>query len=187
MLMRIFTAIVLPEKFSEELYTSREELRMTSGRCRWIQPENFHITLQFMGELTPKEAEDVSLLLEVCATRSKAFSIKTSGPGQFPSKGNPRLIFEGLDTESATRCKEINNRLRRMLTEECFALEKRKYHPHISLCRVPANAFPMLEGNSAVTLELQECNIEELAIYRSNLGPQGAHYDKLASFPLGSP
>lgn len=159
---------------------------MLNGRQKWIPPENFHITLQFMGEQTSKEAEDVSLLLEECAYASTSFTLQTYGPGQFPTKGSPRLIYEGLDNESFDSCKKIHRKFSRMLTEECFSLEKRKYHPHISLCRVSSNkVWPAYESES-FSLECLRCNIEELAIYRSTLTPEGARYTKLAGFSLSS-
>jgi len=182
--MRIFTAFVLPGDFSLELYKKRDALRLTGGRQKWIQPENFHITLQFMGEQTSKEAEDVSLLLEECASRFSPFQLQTCGPGQFPSKGNPRLIYEELAKESSEYCKKIHRKFSRMLTEECFILEKRKYHPHISLCRISPKQFWPGKETEPTSLECLRCNIEELAIYRSTLTPEGALYTKLAGFPL---
>jgi len=181
--MRIFTALLLPEDFSKKLYLEREALRNTQPRIRWIPPENYHITLQFLGEITAKEAEEAAYLLEEVAENHSPFPISTHGPGQFPGSGQPRVIFEAIQ-QGKKECMAISRDYVHSLKLQDYQLENRKYHPHITLARVPRNKEWHSDLDKGILLNSLKSEIQSLGIFKSTLSSQGAHYRLLASFPL---
>ncbi len=63
--------------------------------ARWVPPENLHLTLRFIGEVTETDAEDIhDTLLSV---RTKAFDIALSGVGHFESKGQVHTLWAGIE------------------------------------------------------------------------------------------
>ena len=77
--MRFFVALSLPE-------TLRWQLRLLCGGlpgARWVPPENFHITLRFLGDVDGRDMDYVDAAL--ASLRAPGFQLKLAGVGHFAS------------------------------------------------------------------------------------------------------
>ena len=103
---RLFSAIEIPRNIAERLTLLRAGL---TG-ARWIDPENYHLTLRFIGDVDGHTARDFTAALgEIVAA---PFELELNGLGSFGG-GRPRAIFadvapsEGLEALRRARGIEL--------------------------------------------------------------------------------
>ena len=93
--MRLFVALSLPE-------TVRWQLRLLCGGlpgARWVPPENFHITLRFLGDVDGREIDYVDAAL--AGIRAPGFTLRLAGVGHFASGSRVKAVWAGVDKEPA--------------------------------------------------------------------------------------
>src|SRR5271166_4795922 len=94
--MRLFVALDIDEPIRQRITTFRDEMRRLAPDVRWVGPETFHVTLQFLGE-TKKLDEIRSALKSIhCAPIELAFR----GAGFFPSPKVPRVFWVGIEADA---------------------------------------------------------------------------------------
>jgi len=126
---RLFTGIEIPSDVAFELSTMRGGVR----GARWIEPEAYHITLRFIGDISDGLAHDIAHALET--VKAPSFSFHLKGIGAFGGK-KPRVIFAGAgDSPELMRLQSAHERLLQRLG---LAAEGRKYSPHVTLARLGA-------------------------------------------------
>ena len=176
--MRIFVALPLPREIREAL----------AGICggiagtRWIEPDNFHITLRFIGEIGRGEADD--LHTELASIRFPEFEISLSGIGTFERRGHVTMLWAGL--AMAQPVIELRDRIEAAALRAGFQRETRKFKPHITLCRFKPHSMPdigpYLEMHNAFSTH--SFGIDHFNLYQSKLGHGSAKYDVLTEYPL---
>lgn len=78
---RCFIAIEIPEKIKNKLADIQQRLKSWPARVKWVEEENLHLTLKFLGDLRPEQIEIVGKQLEPIGKQSRAFDIRVSGLG----------------------------------------------------------------------------------------------------------
>jgi 2'-5' RNA ligase len=134
--MRLFIGVDLPAEIKQALLRFQSELKELGVMGFWKSPENFHITLEFLGEL---ESDQVAVLTETmskAASHCRPFGLTIGELGAFPSFKRPHTLWTAVRGNLA----ELN-RLRQDLHQELknkgFNLDERKFKPHISLASRP--------------------------------------------------
>jgi len=126
---RLFTGIEIPSDVAFELSMMRGGVR----GARWIEPEAYHITLRFIGDIDDGLARDIAHALE--AVKAPSFDFHLKGIGAFGGR-KPRVIFAGIaDCPELMRLQAAHERLLQRLG---LAAEGRKYFPHVTLARLGA-------------------------------------------------
>lgn len=152
---------------------------------RWVSPNNLHLTLRFLGDITPSQAERYAEAFGEGLTRIAdlaRLSLSATAPRFFPTPLRPRVIaclVESHPTLSALAA----------LAEACAVMigldrEKRPFSGHITLGRT-RDTFPRsaaLPRDDALT----PMRPVAITLYRSKLDPRGAIYTPLRSFSLSS-
>ena len=126
---RLFTGIEIPPQVCERLSGLR------GGLCgaRWIDPENYHLTLRFLGDINEKVAADVADLLS--RVHRHAFTITLDGLGMFGGK-RPRAIFAGVRADRDLMALQAEHE--QLMQRAGLAPEQRRYTPHVTLARLRA-------------------------------------------------
>lgn len=125
---RLFTGLEIPEDLAFALSLKRGGL---SG-ARWIDPENYHITLRFIGDVDRQTADEVADSLDRL-TNSLRFSIRLTHLGTFGGD-KPRALFAGVEpSEALSRLQAAHERV---LQKAGLAPEGRKFVPHVTLARL---------------------------------------------------
>src|SRR5262249_61917041 len=95
--MRLFVGIALPEDVRFQLSL------LCSGlpNVRWVPPENFHVTLRFIGEVDGGVSQDIDAAL--AGVRAPRFSLSLGGLGHFGNGGKVRGIWAGVAKRPALR------------------------------------------------------------------------------------
>lgn len=185
-ILRAFIAIDLDDKTQKALSRIQDELKETKADIRFIKPENIHLTLKFLGDITKDKAEAVAKILEETSWVLKPFSISLTHIGAFSEIEHPEIIWVGAN-QGRSEVKGFVLRLEEELEKIGFAKEKREFESHVTLGRLRSN----LNQNSLIkTLKTFQMdspiiqNVHSLTLFKSTLTPRGPVYEPLEIFPL---
>ncbi len=163
-------------------------LKPLAEKVKWVEPENLHWTLQFLGDLSDEEIAEVCRRVEQVVSRLEPFSIAARGVGAFPRADRPRTLWLGVGEGADEFCR-LQATLERNLEDLGFRAELRKFVPHLTLGRVGSPGA----GQAALVKELaqladlaggQMC-VDEVIVYASRLARSGATYVPLSHTRLG--
>lgn len=133
-LFRTFIAIkIYPESRLLNLY---EELQTTlpDEAIKWVEPENLHLTLRFLGDTATKQIEDVKEILSKTSQHFHLFQFRLKGLGYFRKNGQPNVLFAKV--EEGEPLQRLFLYLDKLLTEVGFEGETREFRPHLTLARI---------------------------------------------------
>ena len=184
--LRCFIAVNLPSSLKEKLGLVQEELRKAQGDVSWVKPENIHLTLKFLGEISEKKVERVKEVLTKAVAIAASFEIQLEGLGVFPGMKSPRVIWVGAK-ETPAALAELQKAVDEGLSQIGFPKEGRKFSPHFTLGRVrsPRNIEALRQALTEIkTPGLEAVKIESLELMRSQLSPKGSTYSVLQKFIL---
>ena len=176
--MRLFVAIDLPDNVKEQV----------AGLCcglpgaRWVNPEQLHLTLRFIGEVDGGMFRDIRETLD--EVQSDPFTLQLDGVGFFPPRGKPRVVWVGL--RQSVDLSQLRNRIESRLVALGLEPETRKFSPHITLARLK-NTPAFKVGRFLETHNLflsTPFAIDEFFLYSSRLGRNGAIHRIEAGYPL---
>ncbi len=190
--LRLFVSVELPQHVRGALGASLERLRSSlRGPYRWVRPEGIHLTLRFLGDVEPERVTELTSALGAAVRPLQAFELRLDGTGVFPNARAPSVVWAGLGGESAA--------LTRLVAAVGIATagvgdpaESRPYTPHLTLGRVRGKLGRTdVEALAASLHEITydgaaPFRVDGVSLMRSELGPGGARYTRLAYAPLGS-
>ncbi len=101
---------------------------------KWVEPDSLHITLKFLGDTTTGQVKEVKEILAQIAGEFPDFQFQLKGMGYFKSKGQPRVLFVGI--EGFDSLTHLVDNLQNSLEEIGFEKEKRAFKPHLTLARI---------------------------------------------------
>ncbi len=174
---RLFSAIEIPRSLAERLMLLRAGL---TG-ARWIDPENYHLTLRFIGDVDGATARDFTAALG--AIVAAPFELEVKGLGSFGG-GRPRAIFADIGpSEGLEALRRANERAAR---QAGLPPESRNYKPHVTLARLKgarADAVAgYLERQGGVGPE--SFTVNRFVLYSSRNSVGGGPYVVEAAYPL---
>ncbi len=160
-------------------------LGATIPGARAVPEDQIHLTLRFIGEVDALTFGDIKDSLEGLEAPSLTLSI--NGAGHFPPRGQPRVLWAGIDPAGDVIIlrNRINNRLRLCGIKP----EQRKFHPHVTLARLKNSPPKRVAGFLAANAQLQSppFRVDQVHLYSSTLYPKGALHRVEAVYPLAGP
>lgn len=176
--MRLFIAIALPQEVRDDLARLQRGLRS----ARWITPENFHLTLAFLGELEGTQAADVDAALS--SLRLPAFSLRLEGVGVFGEGRKLRALWAGV-APSATLT-HVQAKIVRAIELAGQPPAARKFKPHVTLARFKGasdhDICRYLEENGL--FRTKDFDVDEIQLFSSFRAGNGPIYRPETSYPL---
>jgi 2'-5' RNA ligase len=177
-MIRLFIALCLDE--------STRQLLGGLGRnipgARTVPAEQLHLTLRFIGDVDGAVFHDIKE--QLCLLQSPPVTFCIKGVGHFPPRGNPRVLWAGIEPAGAVIM--LRNRVNTVLSRCGIQKEQRKFHPHITLARLnrsPAGRVArFLSANSL--LELPAATVDTVTLFSSKLTNKGAIHTIEGQFPL---
>jgi len=183
--IRTFICIELPLSIKEYLAALQRRLEPLGRGVRWVKPENIHLTLNFLGDVEKASIDKVVQAVARAAQEIPPFSVRLSAAGAFPNLNRPRVYWVGVQDGSGVLLK-LQKKIENELDPDIFAIERRKYSPHLTIGRVKFK-----DGLEKISDELrvEKCPpldivANEVTIMKSELSPQGAVYTPLAAVKL---
>ena len=185
MAIRSFVALELSDEVRERLTELLKRLRQTNAAVKWVEPENLHLTLKFLGGVPEGQIEAIVEALRTIAQATEPFPFTVKGVGGFPDLRRPRVLWVGVEpTPPLMRLQQIVEQAMERLG---FPPEERTYHPHITLGRV--KAMVGLEKvrailNEYIGITFGSVPVKHMTLFRSDLSREGPTYTPIALLPL---
>jgi RNA 2',3'-cyclic 3'-phosphodiesterase len=187
--VRLFVALEIPAAVRDNLAAQIKELRdrpatLADKRLRWVRPENFHVTLKFIGEVEAAKLEGIRSTLTAIGVDAPV-DLHLRGLGFFPDEKYPRVLWVGLNASG--NLPVLAGDIDRALEGQGIARDERAFAPHLTLARF---ASPCLHEKLRTAVqknserEFGAFQAREFCLIQSKLKPSGAEYTTLASFPL---
>ena len=186
--MRLFIGITFPKKQRERIHRAARVLREEEMPVRWVDLENYHLTLKFLGEVRPDALPAIEAAMEKVASSTESFSTDFSGFGAFPTIRRPRTLWLGIGATAALRC--LKQDLEWAMGRCGFEAETRAFHPHVTLGRADdrggAGVFRGLDDLVAAMEFSSELKVRTIDLIRSRLSKEGAYYSVVSSVRLAT-
>ncbi len=131
--MRVFIGISLPAVIKEQLAAVQEEVKRASLKGSFTDPDNFHLTVRFIGEVDPDRRNAIETVLARCTENQVPFLIETAGLGYFFKK-NKWIIWLGIKENS--RLQQLYGQINAALLGQKMTLaDEVAFIPHLTLGR----------------------------------------------------
>lgn len=179
--IRAFVALELDPRLRQAIDDLQARLRPRLGGIRLVRPEGIHLTLRFLGDTSRSQVEALRPLLGAAAAACPPAQAHARGIGTFPERGNPRVLWLGLEVPPPVR--DLQRACERAARAAGFEREARPFQAHLTLGRWRDRA-PRPDLPPA---DLGETRLETVVLFESDLRPDGAVYAPLARFTLGRP
>jgi 2'-5' RNA ligase len=181
--MRLFIGFSLPSQAVEALLRVQQQFAPSASELRWSEPEGWHVTLQFLGQVNEERAACVPEQLRT--VKAARVPVRIEGLGFFERAGvfwagitlTPELLaLQQFVTGSMRNCG--------------FVPEARAYNPHITLARARGRAGPKALAPLRQAIDKSRINLRaefvstEFLLYESFPGPEGSRYEIRERFAL---
>jgi len=139
-----------------------------------VESNNFHFTLQFLGEITEEVSKKIIKALNLIEFTS--FSVNLEGVGVFPKPEFPRIIWVGTDENGGNMLIELSKKVEKVLKPLEFSSDK-PFKPHITVFRIKrkiSNITNELKNRKMIDFGIQE--IVNIKLKKSELTSKGPIY-----------
>ncbi len=196
---RLFIAIPMPSAVTGMVREIVARLSADESLpVRWVEPDQTHLTVQFIGEVPGEQAELIRMAVAPAFAGHQVFRLRTADLGVFPSIRRPRVLWVGLHGPTH-RLESIRNDVTAALMEIEAPHDASPYHPHLTLGRFRSVAnhrtrdLPerirtrfetlMAEG-LGTTRQPIAIPIDEVLLMRSLIDHRGSHHEVIERYPL---
>jgi 2'-5' RNA ligase len=181
--VRAFLAFDIENQEVRKKLTDAQKLAVQTGAdLKLVEPENIHMTIRFLGDITLNMADKV--FEEMKKVQFAPFNVRINGLGVFPDLSYPRVLWAGI-TEGADQLKSVSSQLEPRLQSLGFTPDPKGFNPHLTIARVRS------ARNKAQLAEFVTKNAKYdfgtvkaacMRLKRSELTPQGPVYSTLKEF-----
>jgi 2'-5' RNA ligase len=191
-LLRAFLASELPSSIQTAIQEATIGLRkaLEDDLVRWVPAHNIHLTLKFLGDVSPANLDLIKQMLATEASQYTAFDVQVEGIGSYPNARRPRVLWVGLNAPTALA--SLQHSIETAAARLGYESEERGFSPHLTIGRVHQNASSTdiqkirsaLETNKVGNLGT--ARIDAVYLFKSDLQSTGSVYTKLFSAPLAN-
>lgn len=189
-LLRAFIAIELPSVLQDAIHQQTASLRQSfdPSFVRWVYARNLHLTLKFLGDVSPT---NVALLTQMLASESSqyhGFDMQAGGIGSYPTSRRPRVIWVGL--QAPAELESLQRSIESGAARLGYEAEERGFSPHLTIGRVrqnlPATDVQKIRAalESIKAGDMGKTTVDSVHLFKSDLQPGGSVYTKLFSASL---
>ena len=176
---RVFIAIELPPDVRRRLTQHINQLRaaVPDVRASWSREQNLHLTMKFLGDTPVANIEKLAQASERAARSSAPIKLVIGGCGAFPPRGQPRVLWIGIE-DTSNNLATLQQRLEKECATEGFACESRPFHPHLTIARVrsPHDSRRLAALHQEMGFSAEIVAAAELSVIRSELHREGSRY-----------
>ncbi|CUU11404.1 MAG: RNA 2',3'-cyclic phosphodiesterase [Fimbriimonadales bacterium] len=189
-MMRLFVAVLIPPDLMHRLAQEQARLKrhLPDRALRWVAPENFHITLLFLGEQPEERLSAIREAVQQASSEVAPFTIQVQGLGVFPNWNRPQVLWSGVEQGTAPLT-QLAQRLQQNLLE---TPERKPFHAHITLARIKEGQSDLAK-RLLMQVEPRKNHLfgayeaSHISLMLSELTPQGSRYTELERFELAHP
>ena len=189
-LLRSFIAVEIPPEIHQAIEKKTAPMRaaLNKSLVRWVPTGNIHLTLKFLGDVSPANIEMLAQMLNVEVSQHQIFEMEFGGLGAFPNPRRPRVIWIGIQAPPGLEA--LQHGIEAATATLGYPPEKRPFSPHLTIGRVKQKINSA--GMQKIRTALEETQIGSLGtarvtsvhLFKSDLKPAGAVYTRLFSASL---
>jgi 2'-5' RNA ligase len=187
--VRTFVAVEISSEVRSHARQLIAELSETPAKVRWVEPENLHLTLKFLGDVELVDMPAVCDAVSAAVADLPPFDLMARGAGAFPTLDRPRTVWIGFD-EGTDDIVALHGAIEMRLAPLGFRREQRRFRPHLTIGRVrdcPPEAFADLAQRLSAAAEFVggSTDVNEVVVFSSELRREGPTYEPLGHAELG--
>ena len=190
MMLRSFIAVEIPLAIQNAIASNIASMKNAFPKplIRWVAPRNVHLTLKFLGDVSPASLERLAGTLKVEAASHEMFSMSVGGLGAFPSHRRARVLWIGLQAPPALAA--LQRSVDAAAAQLGYPKEDRPFSPHLTIGRVAltVSAVDLKHIQSALEAtkvdNLGTVHVQAIHIFKSDLQPGGSVYTQLYTMPM---
>jgi len=187
MAIRTFLALELDGPIRRAIVAAAESISIGAAKVRWVEEQNLHITLKFLGDVPDGDVMGVCRTVESVAAGLGPIPFEVSHLECIPARGPVKMVWAGVRDESGEIAAAFDE-LEAALEPLGFDIEPRAFRPHITVGRVrycpkPAALRSAVEGLGRADFGNQVA--DEVVVYSSELTRKGPIYGAMSRCSLG--
>ena len=179
--IRSFICIEIAQpEILEKIDGIKRDLKMSKAKIKFVENENIHVTLKFLGNVSKKMIEVISNIMSKMT--QKNFALELTNIGVFPDLNSPKVLWIGTG-EGSSEVHNIFNYLESNLTQLGFKRDKR-FSSHLTIGRIKGgehrgHLVSIIRQFQGRDLDLGSLEVKEILIKKSKLTPKGPIYSVL--------
>jgi len=176
---RLFTGLEVPREVADALATQRGGL----PGARWIDPENYHLTLRFIGDIDDAMAREIALMLG--QVKRRGFELRFDGLSSFGGR-RPRAVIAAV--APAAPLIELQAEHERIMQRVGLEPEGRKFSAHVTLARLRDSSSRQVADYLATRgpLNFLSFRVSRFVLFSSRASVGGGPYVVEAAYPLAA-
>ena len=190
--LRIFVAIPVPAAVRNEMVRVQHELQPLAPRgvVRWTKPEQLHLTLQFLGDVSSDRVAGLQESLRTACSGVTPLPLRAQGFGFFPNARSPRVVWIGI-TGGENRLADFQRKIADAVRPFSAGPGGERFAGHVTLGRFKQSMWVGINSLTAHADTMKdstfgEWTVREVEIIRSELLATGSRYTQLAAIRLGT-
>jgi RNA 2',3'-cyclic 3'-phosphodiesterase len=185
--VRLFTAIELTGSARAAIVMEQknavEALGPNKGDLRLVRPEQMHLTLVFIGDVSDGRGAAIADLM-TGDIPIRPFTLGLGGLGAFPARGAPRVLYVDVVTGMSAAI-DLHGAVSARLARAGVRRDERPFHPHLTLGRW-RESRPSDRPRASARTEIAIVEVDRVTLFQSRLSSSGSAYTRLASSRLVS-
>jgi 2'-5' RNA ligase len=184
--MRLFVAVNLSPEARAAIQSALDHFPVENPPWRWVSPDNWHLTLKFIGETETARLNALCSALDEASARNREFTMTLGAFGGFPNLRNPRVLFYDVERgakELEALAHDVDVAVERAVG---LQLERRRLVAHATVARVKDALSPDVSARFARVPPLTDAvtSVDRFDLMESRLARTGATYSVVKEFAL---
>jgi len=187
MAIRTFLALDLDASVRRAIAAAAGRLPVGGSKVRWVEPQNLHVTMKFLGDVADADVMGVCRAVEDAASRLAPVAFDVVGLECIPARGPVKMVWAGV-RESAGMLARTFAGLESAMEALGLDVERRAFRAHVTVGRVRYCGDPAGLRRATARLAHKEFGAQdagEVVVYSSRLTKEGPAYAAMASCKLG--
>ncbi|MCK4753090.1 MAG: RNA 2',3'-cyclic phosphodiesterase [Planctomycetes bacterium] len=187
--MRLFIAIDIDKENKDALRALQKQLQskldIKKSDVKWVNPDNVHLTLKFLGEVKDTNIAEICNIVELVATRHESFDLDVESVGYFGAR-SAKVLWVGISNGSKN-LHRLQKELERQLASAGWPEDSREFNGHLTLCRIRSSkaGIKLAEiTENYKDFKLGTISADSISVYQSQLTPSGPVYTLLGNYKL---
>lgn len=180
--IRVFLGIKLSGSLKSQIESYQSRLKEHSLKAKWKDPENFHITIKYLGDI---EADMIPKIDGVMKNiKSSVINLRVSEISAFKKKEKLRVIYLSLEGD-LNQLNKLYEKVEMTMNNLGFKLENRSYTPHITLAQ-DVTLTEKLEGlkSTIENPQFEPIKVESITLFESKQENGKRKYVSLKDYSL---
>ncbi|AHK50223.1 RNA 2',3'-cyclic phosphodiesterase [Bacillus velezensis] len=174
-----FIGIPIPADIAEPIWEAAKKEPVLTFK-KWVHPHDYHITLIFLGAADEERLAKLSSLLADAASAAQPFTVQFQHLDIFGDRRQPRVLH--LEPERNEQLFDLREKTKQAVLKAGFQVEKRPYHPHMTMARKWAGDRPFPDDVPFESGRVQSA-VSRFSLFQTHLD-RSPKYEEIAQFQL---